>query len=343
MKLDDIGFYTLTDRRARTSSHTTPLSRCELVLTDRCNFSCPYCKPLREDCRGDMTEKLAHQVVVEWASRGLRAIRFSGGEPTLWKGLPALVARARHIGVERIAISTNGSASGDDYAKLLDAGVDDLSISLDACCAATGDAMSGIKDSWQHTLDVIARFSQYIYVTVGVVLTGDNVAEAAETAHLAHSLGVDDIRIIPAAGKALVTMPDLGEEILDIIDDHLILRYRLERMKDRPIRGIRTFASPSEGRVDHNRCPLVLDDCAVAGEWHFPCIIYLRSGGEPIGPVADPGWRRARLRWAEEHDTWMDEICKKNCLDVCVDYNNRWRELQGEGCREWRAGKYHEG
>lgn len=44
LKLEEIGFYTLSDARAASASATSPLSRCELVLSARCNFKCPYCR-----------------------------------------------------------------------------------------------------------------------------------------------------------------------------------------------------------------------------------------------------------------------------------------------------------
>ena len=50
--------------------------------------------------------------------------------------------------VKRIAISTNGSAPMKCYTRLIEAGVNDFSISLDACCASTGDAIAGVK-LWQ--------------------------------------------------------------------------------------------------------------------------------------------------------------------------------------------------
>lgn len=46
MKLEEIGFYTLSDNRALNVSAWSPMMRCELVLTDRCNFRRPYCRGL---------------------------------------------------------------------------------------------------------------------------------------------------------------------------------------------------------------------------------------------------------------------------------------------------------
>lgn len=39
--LENIGFYTLSDYRASQCSVSSPLWRCELILTDRCNYHCP--------------------------------------------------------------------------------------------------------------------------------------------------------------------------------------------------------------------------------------------------------------------------------------------------------------
>jgi hypothetical protein len=64
---------------------------------------------------------------------------------------------------------------------------------------------------------------------------------------------------------------------------------------------------------------------AVLGDDHYPCIIYLREGGRPIGKVG-PNMRQERSAWCDRHDAHKDPICSKNCLDVCVDYNNKVRE-----------------
>jgi hypothetical protein len=77
---------------------------------------------------------------------------------------------------------------------------------------------------------------------------------------------------------------------------------------------------------DNHKCPLVLDDMAVLDGYHFPCIIYLREHGQPIGKVTD-NVRKDREEWYKTHDSFKDPICRKNCLDVCVDFNNRHKEI----------------
>ena len=315
--LEDIGFYTLSDERAANTSGTSPMQRCELILTDRCNFKCAYCRPLRADARGDLPIEQAKKVVRSWAEDGLKNIRFSGGEPTIYPHILEIVKFAKKSRIERIAISTNGSADLSVYEELIDNGVNDISISLDGCCAADVEAMSGSSNTvGSKVIQNIADLSKLTYVTVGVVLTDDNYDKVCEIIEFADSLGVADIRVIPAAQNDVLVeaMDNIPEKILD---KHPILKYRTDNVRQGiGVRGIK--------ETDCHRCLLLQDDSVVAGDYHFPCIIYLREGGEPIGVFDDyEKVRKARVKWANEHDTYADPICSSNCLDVCVQYSNK--------------------
>lgn len=320
--LAEIGFYTLSNDRARNSSINSPLWRCELLITDRCNFNCPYCRGMRSDCKGDMDKTLTGLILDTWFKQGLKNIRFSGGEPTLHKRLNELVKKCKDRNVERIAISTNGSAKIEDYLRLHKNGVDDFSISLDACCSSLGDIMAGRKGSWDQVVDNIKILSRITYVTVGMVFTDDNIDSCLDSVLYAESLGVSDIRVIPSAqyNKALTRLALLPKFILD---KYPILNYRISNLiAKRSFRGIK--------RTDCSKCWLVLDDMAIAGKYHFPCIIYLREQGDPIGKVNE-NMREKRLDWFVNHNTYKDKICREMCLDVCVDYNNEANKRGNDG------------
>lgn len=326
MKLEDIGFYTLSDRRAMNTSPTSPLMRCELVLTERCNFNCPYCRGLRSDCAGDMPRDVAMSVVDEWIKHGLKNVRFTGGEPTLYPHLEDLVKRCSSGGVNRIALSTNGSASWSKYSRLLDIGVSDFSISLDGGCCSIGDAMSGgAKGAWNKVVENIRRLSAETYVSVGMVFTEQNVSQAVETVMLAHSLGVSDIRVVPSAqfNQALCNLSELPDYVLA---KYPILKYRIDGIKQgRHVRGLQPG--------DCSTCWLGLDDIAVVSRWHFPCIIHLREGGDPIGG-AGPNMRNERAEWVANHNAFKDPICVANCLDVCRDYNAKVAAFKAKEARD---------
>jgi len=315
MKLENIGFYTLEDKRARNTSIHSPLWRCELILTEKCNFKCPYCRRVGET----ISFKNAMKTIKLWASEGLKNIRFSGGEPTLYNRVDELVKCAKKLGINRIALSTNGSVKYEYYKYLYECGVNDFSISLDACCASTGEIMSGIRGNWKRVTENIKRISRLVYTTVGIVINEDNFDQCVGTICFADTLGVSDIRIIPSSqyNKLLTIASQIPRRILK---KYPILRYRINNIKmNRNVRGLR-FS-------DSNKCSLVLDDMAVMGNYHFPCIIYLREGGNAIGRIGKDV-RNQRKIWYDNHDTFKDEICKRNCLDVCIDYNNRVESLK---------------
>lgn len=321
MKLEDIGFYTLSDKRCASASYSSNLERCELLITSKCNFKCPYCRGT--DSSADISFEQAKAIVDKWCEEGLTNIRFSGGEPTVVPWLVDLVKYTKSLGwVKRIAISTNGSASTELYDELIEAGVDDFSISLDACCAEVGDIMAGgKKGSWEIVVKNIKHISSKTYVTVGVVFTEDTIDTTLDVIRFAsNDLGVGDIRIITAAQFKKGFVPFEIEK--EILDRHPILKYRIENMKNgRAVRGI--------GEKDNHQCPLILDDMCVKGNHHYPCIIKMREGCEPIGEMSDPAslirWKR--LQYYVEHNVFEDVVCKNNCLDVCVDYNNRHKEF----------------
>lgn len=326
MKLEEIGFYSLSDKRAKKASVVSQMKRCEMIITGACNFKCPYCRGVSSIFGNDEEKELSLIDIMNnidlWCKPiALENIRFSGGEPTLHPHIVAAVEYARKVGIKRIAISTNGSNDTSLYRQLIHCGCNDFSVSLDACCAEDGDKMSGgVKGSWETVIRNIETLSKYTYVTVGIVLTPENVSRLSDTINLAHSLGVADIRIISSAQYNESLLPYITSINPAIIEAHPILKYRINNMINGiEIRGLQ--------KTDTHRCPLVLDDSVIASGYHFPCVIYMREGGAPIGSVG-PSMRVSRAAWLYEHDTHKDPICKKNCLDVCRAYNNRYEEFR---------------
>ncbi len=51
--LNKIGFYSLYDERAKNASVTSQMKRCEMIITEYCNFNCPYCRGLKDEIYGN--------------------------------------------------------------------------------------------------------------------------------------------------------------------------------------------------------------------------------------------------------------------------------------------------
>jgi cyclic pyranopterin phosphate synthase len=116
--------------------HNRVISYLRISITDRCNFRCTYCLP------ADGVEWLPHDEVLSYeeiarvaqvgSTLGLSKIRITGGEPTVRKDLPKLIAMLRAIsGIEEISLTTNVARLGVLAAPLKAAGLDRVNISLD--------------------------------------------------------------------------------------------------------------------------------------------------------------------------------------------------------------------
>lgn len=122
----------LLDRHGRTKR------KLRLSLTDRCNFRCRYCMPEqpkwlpRNDLlNNDELLRLARLFV----EQGITQFRLTGGEPLLRTDLEEVVAQLsllREHGLERISLTSNGTLLAKRAQALVDAGINDFNISLDA-------------------------------------------------------------------------------------------------------------------------------------------------------------------------------------------------------------------
>jgi uncharacterized radical SAM superfamily Fe-S cluster-containing enzyme len=98
-------------------NHLTGTLLANIDLTNRCNMSCPVCfadsggrtcEPTIDQIRS-MLHKLRSQQPVPCS-----AVQFSGGEPTLRKDLPEIVALAKQMGFTQVQIATNGVLLSDN-------------------------------------------------------------------------------------------------------------------------------------------------------------------------------------------------------------------------------------
>ena len=106
-----------------------------ISITDRCNLRCRYCMPQGVDLvsHADILSYEEILRVAQVAARlGIRKIRVTGGEPLVRKNVSALIARLKAIpGIEKVALTTNGLLLAEQLPDLLQAGLDQVNISLD--------------------------------------------------------------------------------------------------------------------------------------------------------------------------------------------------------------------
>jgi cyclic pyranopterin phosphate synthase len=111
-------------------------------LTDRCNLRCTYCMPAEglDWLPGDellSRDELVRLLTLAVTRLGIDSVRFTGGEPLLYRGLEEVVAAVAALRPRpEIALTTNGVGLARRAAALADAGLDRVNVSLDSLDAA---------------------------------------------------------------------------------------------------------------------------------------------------------------------------------------------------------------
>ena len=130
-----------------------PLRDLRISVTDRCNFRCPYCMPKEVFGRDwaflPRAELLSfdeiRQLVRIFVDQGVEKIRITGGEPLLRRDLERLIEMLAPLGgVRDLTLTTNGSLLAGKARSLKDAGLQRVTVSLDALDDDTFQAMSDV-------------------------------------------------------------------------------------------------------------------------------------------------------------------------------------------------------
>jgi GTP 3',8-cyclase len=155
-------------RPGRLDTRGRALRDLRISVTDRCNFRCPYCMPgdvfgrdykfLPKDdiLRYEEIRRLAGVFV----GLGVHKLRITGGEPTVRRNLPDLVAMLADLRAPDgepidLAMTTNGSALRHLARPLADAGLRRVTVSLDSLDDEVFRRMNGVDFPVARVLDGI--------------------------------------------------------------------------------------------------------------------------------------------------------------------------------------------
>ncbi len=157
LKLIDTSVRGVTDTLGR------PLRDLRISVTDRCNFRCVYCMPKEvfgRDYRFLEREQLLRFEEIERLARvfrahGIEKIRLTGGEPLLRRNLEELIARLAAIEGLDLTMTTNGALLAGKAAALRAAGLQRITVSLDALDNAVFQAMNDVGFPVEQVLEGI--------------------------------------------------------------------------------------------------------------------------------------------------------------------------------------------
>ena len=175
-----------------------PLRDLRISVTDRCNFRCSYCMPKEVFDKSHVF--LPHSALLSFeeitrtarlfVEHGVRKLRLTGGEPLLRKNIERLVEMLAGLRTPDgdpldITLTTNGSLLARKARALKDAGLQRVTVSLDALDDAVFKRMNDVD------------------FPVAEVLSGIEAAQAAGLAPIKVNMvvkrGTNDQQVLPMA------------------------------------------------------------------------------------------------------------------------------------------------
>ncbi len=107
-----------------------------LSVTDRCDFRCVYCmseKMVFLPREAVLSFEELYQIAESFVGLGVNKIRLTGGEPLVRRGLVDWIKELRKlVGLEKLALTTNGSRLAEYAEALKKNGLSSVNISLDS-------------------------------------------------------------------------------------------------------------------------------------------------------------------------------------------------------------------
>jgi len=170
-----------------------PLRDLRISVTDRCNFRCVYCMPKEVfgkdfqflDRSALLSFEEIERVCRIFRSLGIEKVRLTGGEPLVRRNLEVLIAKLAAIEGLDLTLTTNGSLLALKAARLKEAGLKRVTVSLDSLD------------------DTVFRAMNDVDFPVERVLAGIDAAAAAGLAPIKVNMvvkrGVNDASIVPMA------------------------------------------------------------------------------------------------------------------------------------------------
>lgn len=118
-------------------NHGRPINYLRIGVTDRCNLRCFYCMPEEGIDFLAKEELLSYEEIIRLVkllvTQGLNKVRITGGEPLLRKNILFLFKELHAIdGLDKIALTTNGTLTLRHIDQLLDFGLSQINLSIDS-------------------------------------------------------------------------------------------------------------------------------------------------------------------------------------------------------------------
>ena len=192
--------------------------RMDLAITYRCNNDCAHCYNARVRTYPELPTQSWKSILDKIWSLKIPHVVFTGGEPTLRKDLPELVAYAQQTGLVA-GLNTNGRKLSDPayIAGLIEAGLDHVQITLESNRPEIHDEMVRASGAWEQTVQGVRNaVNSKLYMMTNTTLLENNEAYLLELLAFLRDLGVPTVGLnaLIYSGKGSTVNTGLREQDL---------------------------------------------------------------------------------------------------------------------------------
>jgi len=190
---------------------------CNMQVTYRCNFQCQICDfwQTEHDPAGELTLEEVRAIGEKLSKLGAIIISLGGGEPLIREDLYQVIGILNETGHFPILI-TNGWFVDETVARdILNAGLQEISVSVDYADPERHDAQRGQPGSWKQALRALEllhrnRPDRRNRVHMITTLMDDNLADVEALIRLSRELGVTYMVSLYSSGRGAKTqrVPD---------------------------------------------------------------------------------------------------------------------------------------
>jgi radical SAM protein with 4Fe4S-binding SPASM domain len=269
----------------RANPSAPPLRLVFWELTARCNLRCRHCRRLETpgpEGTDELDTPAALALVDQVAETGRPILVLSGGEPLLRDDVFAIARRGTERGLT-VALATNGTLVDDGCAaRLAEAGVARVAVSVDGADTPTHDAFRGIPGALDGALAGLRRLrARGLNVQLNCTIARHNLGQREALYELALREGVAALHffvLVPVGcGLELAARERLSAEQVEDF-----LRWLAGKAQASPVH-LKATCAPQYFRVRRQmgggRAPLSLEGRGAGGQGAEPLSLP-RGGGE---------------------------------------------------------------
>jgi radical SAM protein with 4Fe4S-binding SPASM domain len=300
----------------------------EVAVTYRCNLRCTFCyagcnctRSPAGDGREMSTAQIKDVLRMIYQEAEAPSVSFTGGEPTLRRDLPELVAHARALGM-RVNLITNGTCIGEALARrLASAGLDSAQVSLEGISTEVHERITLVPGSFRRSVAAVHHLAAAgVRVHTNTTINRDNLAECVRMpAFVKTELGAARFSMnlmIPAGSgevnrRLAVRYGEIGPHLRAIAAESR--RHGVEFMWYSPTPMC--LFNPVAHGLGNKGCSACDGLLSVAPNGDvLPCASY----AEPVGNLLE---QRVRDVWASRRATqFRDKFLAHPACRACADF-----------------------